>query len=102
MKGFELLSLLLAVVVSFGVVNGFRAVRPNNTNFVRLEDCNDQITHNNNPIASNSFIVDNSNAGVYSCPDIGESVTVIRKSSVLLLLLLYISLFQLYLGPQLI
>ena len=90
MKWHELLSLLV-VVFEFGLfsaVNGFRAVRPNNTNFVRLEDCSGQITYNGNPIQSNSFTVNNSNDGVYSCSSTGATVTVIRKSSILLLLLL--------------
>ena len=94
MKGFELLSLLLAVVVPFGVVNGFRAERPNvdeQPNLVRLVGCssNDQIEYNDNPIASNPFTVNKSNAGVYQCLSNGDSVTVIRKSSILLLLLLF-------------
>ena len=94
MKCFELLSLLVVVFEFglFGAVNGnFRAERQNideQPNLVRLVDCNGQITYNGSTIASNPFTVDNSNAGVYSCPDIGESVTVIRKSSILLLLLL--------------
>ena len=102
MKGFELLYLLLAVIVSFGVVNGnFRAVRPNNNNLVNLTGCNGQIMYGNS-IASNPFTVDNSNDGVYRCVNTDESVTVIRKSSILLLLLLLLlySLFQLYLNPQ--
>ena len=104
MKGFELLSLLLAVAVSFGVVNGFRAVRPNideQPNLVRLDDCSGQIEHNGSTISNNPFTVNNSNAGVYRCSGTGDTVTLIRKSSILLLLLLYnISLFQLYLNPQ--
>ena len=90
MKCFELLSLLVVVFEFglFGAVNGFRVVRPNNTNFVRLEDCSGQIEYNNNPIPSNSFTVNNSNDGVYRCVSTGDIVTVIRKSSILLLLLL--------------
>ena len=90
MKWFEL-STLLVVVFEFGLfdaVNGFRAVRPNNTNFVRLEDCSGQIPYNGNTIPSNPFTVNNSNDGVYRCVNTGESVTVIRKSSIFLLLLL--------------
>ena len=107
MKEFELLYLLLAVVVSFGVVNGnFRAERPNideQPNLVNLTGCNGQITYNGSTIASNPFTVNSSNAGEYTCVNIGESRTVIRKSSILLLLLYYIiSLCQLYLDPQLI
>ena len=111
MKCFELLSLLVVVFEFglFGAVNGnFRAERPNidgEPNLVRLVDCSGQITYNGSTIASKPFTVDNSNAGVYSCPDIGESVTVIRKSSILLLLYYYyydLLFFQLYLDPQLI
>ena len=104
MKGFELLSLLLAVVVSFGVVNGFRVERPNideQPNLVNLTGCSGQtITYNGNPIASNSFTVNNSNDGEYRCVNTGESKTVIRKSSILLLLLLlYYFSFSAIPGP---
>ena len=94
MKCFELLSLLVVVFEFglFGAVNGnFRAVRPNideQPNLVNLTGCNGPITYNGNPIASNSFTVNNSNAGVYRCFSTNEPVTVIRKSSILLLLLL--------------
>ena len=94
MKCFELLPLLVVVVEFglFGAVNGnFRAERPNideQPNLVNLTVCNGQITYNGSTIPSNLFTVDNSNAGVYRCVNTGESVTVIRKSSILLLLLL--------------
>ena len=94
MKCFELLSLLVVVFEFglFGAVNGnFRAERPNidgEPNLIRLVDCNRQITYNGSTIASNPFTVDNSNDGIYRCVNTGESVTVIRKSSILLLLLL--------------
>ena len=108
MKEFELLYLLLAVVVSFGVVNGnFRAERPNideQPNLVHLVDCSGQtITYNGSTIASNPFTVNNSNDGVYKCVNTGESVTVIRKSAFCCCCYYYIfSLFQLYQDPQLI
>ena len=90
MKCFELLSLLVVVFEFglFGAVNGFRAERQNideQPNLVHLVDCNGQITYNGNPIPSNPFTVNNSNAGVYTCVNNGESITVIRKSSILLL-----------------
>ena len=95
MKWFELSSLLVVVFEFglFGAVNGnFRAVRPNideQPNLVHLVGCPGQIVYNNNPIPSNhSFTVNNSNDGVYRCVSTDESVTVIRKSSILLLLLL--------------
>ena len=94
MKCFELLSLLVVVFEFglFGAVNGnFRAERQNideQPNLVNLTGCNGPITYNGNPIASNPLTVNNSNDGVYRCVNTGESVTVIRKSSILLLLLL--------------
>ena len=94
MKCFELLSLLVVVFEFglFGVVNGnFRAERQNideQPNLVNLTGCDGQIVYNGNPIASNPFTVNNSNDGVYQCQDNGDTVTVIRKSSILLLLLL--------------
>ena len=94
MKYFELLSLLVVVFEFglFGAVNGFRAERQNideQPNLVHLVDCSGQtITYNGNTISNNPFTVNNSNAGVYRCINTGESVTVIRKSSILLLLLL--------------
>ena len=88
MKGFELLS-LLAMVVMFAAVNGnFKAERPNITerpNSVHLVGCS-SIEHNNKPISCNPFTVDKSNAGVYKCLSTGESVVVIRESSILFLL----------------
>ena len=91
---FELLSLLVVVFEFglFGAVNGnFRAERPNideqRPNLVNLTGCNGQVTYNGSTIASNPFTVNNSNAGVYRCVNTGESATVIRKSSILLLLL---------------
>ena len=87
MKCFELLPLLVVVFEFglFGAVNGFRAVRQNideQPNLVRLIDCSGQITHNGSTISNNAFTVNNSNAGVYSCPSTGATVTVIRKSRI--------------------
>ena len=99
---------MLVVVFEFGLfgaVNGnFRAVRQNideQPNLVNLTGCNGQITYNGNSIASNPFTVNNSNDGVYRCVNTGESVTVIRKSSILLLLpiIMMISLFSAIPGP---
>ena len=106
MKCFELLSLLVVVFEFglFGAVNGnFRAERPNideQPNLVNLTDCNGQITHNGNPIASNPLTVNSSNAGVYSCLNTGESVTVIRKSSILLLLPIIIIIYSFLAIPE--
>ena len=107
MKCFELLSLLVVVFEFglFGAVNdNFRAERPNideQPNLVHLVDCSGQtITYNGNSIPNgNPFTVNNSNDGEYRCVYTDESVTVIRKSSILLYIIIMISLFSAIPGP---
>ena len=104
MKCFELLSLLVVVFEFglFGTVNGevngnFRVERQNideQPNLVNLTGCNGQIKYNGSTIPSNSFTVNNSNNGEYRCVSTGDTVTVIRKSSILLYIIIVISLFS--------